>query len=342
MQPHVDWPESVRKSVEALKSSPDRFADYDRQFDMFVVADPCQSWEEFCQWSSRLRGWGFRGQRQSEWPLWTALDRGVRVTYSDQNHAGHYPIDREEVTRQFLLRFQRRAHMYLADVPLGRDIASWLGLMQHYGAPTRLLDWTESPEIALYFAVRETETGTRSQLGDEATAAVWAIDINFLESRARDVLPEGQEIIPVEPRYRINYLNRMLSRRELPLVVRIDPLKANPRILAQKGFFLWKLFENTPCFDQILMSMIIHPEIPQQPVVRKLEIPGRLRARFRERLVSANIQSSTLFPPEHDNDSVGLEGLCNSLNLDLQRRVNLERQNALRLLRSEPSRKRLQ
>jgi len=59
----------------------------------------------------------------------------------------------------YLLRlFQSRARHHLATVPQPEETTAWLALMQHYGAPTRLLDVTKSLMIAAFFA---TEHSTR-------------------------------------------------------------------------------------------------------------------------------------------------------------------------------------
>ena len=97
------------------------------------------------------------------------------------------------------------------------------------------------------------------------------------------------------------------------MIARIDPALANERMSAQRGFFLWKLFEETPFFDQVLMSMIIHPAIPERPVVRKLEVGTGQRIRFLENLREMNIHRASLFP--------GLDGFCQSLKLDLEIKV---------------------
>ena len=55
------------------------------------------------------------------------------------------------------------------NAPQRYDRASWLTLMQHYGLPTRLLDWSESPLVALYFALSSDEDA-------KTDAAVWVLN----------------------------------------------------------------------------------------------------------------------------------------------------------------------
>jgi len=118
----------------------------------------------------------------------------------------------------------------------------------------------------------------------------------------------------------MGYLNGLLDKKEEPLIVRIDPLHGNERMFAQQGFFLWKLFVETPHLDQILISMMIKPDFIVRPVIRKLRIKGTRRFDFLEQLRGMNIHRASLFP--------GIDGFCENLKVDLQIKVERERQRA--------------
>jgi hypothetical protein len=312
----ADWSQRPKKAVEEWESSPDSYGRlYDKLFDSFVLAEEAESWEDFYTWSNEVQGWGFRGQREAAWTLRTSLEREIRVQYSHGNGTGVYHLDRKREERELLFRFQQQTHHYIRHLPSSDDLASWFALMQHHGVPTRLLDWTQSPYVAMYFAVEEEARG------EQKCCAVWAIDVDWLESKGQEVLrAEAAKPMPDDAKTRIQYLNSLLSQKEKPLIVRIDPLQANERMFAQQGFFLWKLFEEVPFFDQILMSMMLHPELTNRPVVRKLYVADRHRIEFLEKLRVMNVHRASLFP--------GLDGFCQSLKLDLQIKVERARRHS--------------
>ena len=81
--------------------------------------------------------------------------------------------------------FQSRASIFLESKPDMDDFPSWLTLMQHYGFPTRLLDWSRSPLYALYFATSERSEGI-----DKTDACVWLLNPGLLNEHAN---PESKE-----------------------------------------------------------------------------------------------------------------------------------------------------
>jgi hypothetical protein len=97
----------------------------------------------------------FRGQRSASWDVLPYIWRD----YSDEDE------------RNFTNRFRTRAAIRRPESPAADDYAGWLSLMQHYGLPTRLLDWTRSPLIAAYFAVRNYRKGDT----EPRDAVVWVL-----------------------------------------------------------------------------------------------------------------------------------------------------------------------
>lgn len=100
----------------------------------------------------------YRGQEVSNWDLLPAVKRQPYCK----------PGNEQYLATDFYIETKRRRK----DVP--QNQSGWLSLMQHYGLPTRLLDWSSSPLVALYFATCNRKMHTQED------AAVWILDPEML------------------------------------------------------------------------------------------------------------------------------------------------------------------
>ncbi|WP_121064603.1 FRG domain-containing protein [Chachezhania antarctica] len=151
---------------------------------------------------------------------------------------GYYRTGKKVSEHSLLIKFRQSATMLVEKPPI--DSFDWLFLMQHYGVPTRLLDWTESPLVALYFCVN-------SEPNEEG--AIWALKPSNLNRIARIHAKDDDGFIPsfqdeeLTP-YKIENM-RGHSVVELPPVATIAS-RNNPRIQAQLGAFTIHHIENNP------------------------------------------------------------------------------------------------
>ena len=124
----------------------------------------------------KYQAW-WRGQAE-DWPLLSGIHRPDLCTEEKQVHC------EKDLTIKFLLAAKTRHSHWPED-----DYPSQLAMMQHYRLPTRLLDWSESPLIALFFAV---------QGADDKQGVLWALipsALNIHEFRTENLLsPYGDRV----------------------------------------------------------------------------------------------------------------------------------------------------
>jgi len=165
------------------------------------------------------RAW-YRGQQRRHWRL---VPNIVRQRCFDRE-------TEDEIREEFAVR----APGVSGPEPLPTNSWDLYFLMQHYGAPTRLLDWTESPVIALYFAVRDNPGYYDS--------AVWMLDPYELNKqvirKAEVISPSATGANPKDTKRVAPWLPDRWSRAKLPKdPVAIFPTHIARRISSQKSCF---------------------------------------------------------------------------------------------------------
>jgi hypothetical protein len=113
------------------------------------------------------KSWIFRGKGNATRRLKTSLERACEDFPED-----HYLKDPRDAEILLLREFRRRFHHYLRYTPREDDCLEWLSLMQHYGAPTRLLDFTYSFYVAAFFALEKK----KDDYAIWAVRSTWAVE----------------------------------------------------------------------------------------------------------------------------------------------------------------------
>lgn len=135
-----------------------------------------ETWDEFFfnvpEW---FKTYVFRGQADSDWMLESSFDR---VPF------GKHIRNENKLIRKFTAG---STNYNLTHTP--NSTLEWLSLMQHYGLPTRLLDFTTSPFIAAYFAFEMYSSIPREKLPITKTVSIWAIEINTIKDIAKEYVP---------------------------------------------------------------------------------------------------------------------------------------------------------
>ncbi|WP_077728182.1 FRG domain-containing protein [Methylocaldum sp. 14B] len=171
----------------------------------------------------KLKNWIFRGVEDSTYELVPKVGRSDSRKNLDGSHAG-YSAEAETLT---IDRFQREARPHLGIEP--RSNLDWLSIAQHHGLPTRLLDWSESPLVAAYFALRPA--GILG--GERKDAAIYGHPALPIVKTDEDCKKVGNEVFAYYPQH------------------------LTPRITAQRGLFTYHEKPEQPFISERLVKWII-------------------------------------------------------------------------------------
>ncbi len=239
--------------------------------------------------------WQFRGESYDTLSLSTSVER--LVTQLPKSLKGAASIE-----LQLVRDFMRRAQHYYLNLPAENEIVEWLALMQHHGAPTRLLDWTYSFYIALHFAISvQLKKSQKSQ-----NVTIWAVKTPWIRDRVIRILPPmlAKKWKNWHLRKDPEIVLKVLSNHN-NFVLGVTPFRMNERISFQQGTFLMPRNVTVP-FVENLKEMGTLSELRKNIKMFVINPDNNFRTRVFKNLEAMNISESSLFP--------GLEGFSRSLN----------------------------
>lgn len=194
----------------------------------------------------------------------------------------------EQHERHLLTSFRKYA---LRNAVHGDSVWNWLSLAKHHGLPTRLLDWTYSPYVAMHFATYDTRRY-------DEDAAIWCVDYRKTNELLPDPLrtllkTEDVNLFTTELLNRVaTSLEQFDSLGEQDFVVFFEPPSLDERIVNQFALF------SLPSSPAVMLEDLLRR---RDASFRRIIIPAELKWEVRDKLDQANITERVLFP--------GLDGL---------------------------------
>ena len=192
--------------------------------------------------------------------FWTADERGLSIPEDSQNLRAFF-----DPSRKGLAGFWERKGAWLPDFLL-----SLAALAQHYGLPTRLLDWSYNPLVAAYFAAV-------SHKSPAERLCVWALDLSALALVQRERKAQG--------------FLRFVSA----------PRSSNQNLLAQDGLFTmytpepfdWNAPRAVTPVEEVIQAWA---DVRDSPILFKIELLGVEAQDLMRLLLRRGITGARIFP----------------------------------------------
>jgi hypothetical protein len=216
----------------------------------------------------------YRGLSEAGFPLTTSLMR-LGTGY-------------QRLEKHLLRNFRKYAHR---DAVANDSNWNWLTLAQHHGLPTRLMDWTFSPYVAMHFATADVNAFRHD-------GVIWAVDYVKVHAMLPDVLrrelkEEGADLFTVEMLDRVTpAIDGLSSVSDQPFLLFLEPPSMDDRVVNQYAL----LSVTSQAMIRVDEWLAAHPG-----VFARYIIPAELKWEIRDKLDQANVTERVLFP--------GLDGL---------------------------------
>lgn len=287
------------------------------------ITTEIRHWNDIFRLNQRfMSNFVFRGQNNADWGLKTSLARMVE---------GHHPNYVEtsmpaSYEQRMMDEFQWKYPIYERNrIPDKEETIEWLSLMQHYGSPTRMLDFSYSLYVAMFMAIE----GSFFQ-----KSAIWALNKHELSGKIfakycaefNTKVSSGSDL----ENYIYKEANEAIKRRFEVSRGKSDnylyltrPHRTNERINRQQGVFvipssievgfediLEAYYDETyhidMSFDDVVRMSVDHRYGQHTVSVLKIDIPKTLKYEISNMLRQMNITAETMYP--------GLDGLARSMS----------------------------
>jgi hypothetical protein len=257
----------------------------------------------------------YRGQPNHNWTLETSFKReiGLFSKLKKENESIELMLIRLE--KEMISNFKSQYHLYTNDLLNDNNDLYNLSVLQHYGAPTRLLDWSYSPFISTFFAVN-------SNFNDDAS--IFALNLEYItqvnqikvdefrvltnsNSKSIDIIGYGKHYADFKDR------SKDESYDEKIILMGYEPEKKNIRLARQQGLFLVSSKIDVT-FEEILSSynIVNGSNEDSDDIAIKLVIDKNIKMELINNLQMMNISNEILFPE--------MEGYCKSIKYRLLQR----------------------